>query len=68
MTDIAAVAELHDLTRIEGIMPALESDHAVAYAQKLARDMDENKNIVVNLSGRGDKDMHNVAAREGMEI
>lgn len=68
ITDTEAVAAFHDLTRIEGIIPALESAHAVAYAQKLARDMDENKIIVVNLSGRGDKDMHTVAAREGMEI
>ena len=68
ITDTEAVAAFHDLTRIEGIIPALESAHAVAYAQKLARDMDANKIIVVNLSGRGDKDMHTVAAREGMEI
>jgi len=68
ITDTEAVAAFHDLTLIEGIIPALESAHAVAYAQKLARDMDENKIIVVNLSGRGDKDMHTVAAREGMEI
>ena len=68
ITDTEAVAAFHDLTRIEGIIPALESAHAVAYAQKLARGMDENKIIVVNLSGRGDKDMHTVAAREGMEI
>ncbi len=68
ITDTEAVVAFHDLTRIEGIIPALESAHAVAYAQKLARGMDENKIIVVNLSGRGDKDMHTVAAREGMEI
>jgi len=68
ITDTEAVAAFHDLTRIEGIIPALESAHAVAYAQKLARGMDENKIIVVNLSGRGDKDMHTVAALEGMEV
>ena len=68
ITDAEAVAAFHDLTRVEGIIPALESAHAVAFAQKLARSMDENKIIVVNLSGRGDKDMHTVAALEGIEV
>lgn len=68
ITDDEAVTAFHELTRVEGIIPALESAHAVAYAQKLARVMDENKSIVVNLSGRGDKDMHTVAAREGMKL
>jgi len=68
ITDIEAVAAFHELTRVEGIIPALESAHAVAYAQQLARGMDEDKIIVVNLSGRGDKDMHTVAALEGMEV
>jgi tryptophan synthase beta chain len=68
ITDNEAVAAFHELTRVEGIIPALESAHAVAYAQKLARGMDEDKIIVVNLSGRGDKDMHTVAAREGLEV
>jgi tryptophan synthase beta chain len=68
ITDNEAVDAFHELTRVEGIIPALESAHAVAYAQKLARGMDEDKIIVVNLSGRGDKDMHTVAAREGLEV
>jgi len=68
ITDNEAVEAFHELTRVEGIIPALESAHAVAYAQKLARGMDEDKIIVVNLSGRGDKDMHTVAAREGLEV
>ena len=68
ITDLEAVEAFHELTRVEGIIPALESAHAVAYAQKLARTMDEDKIIVVNLSGRGDKDMHTVAALEGMEV
>ncbi len=68
ITDTEALDAFHDLTRTEGIMPALESSHALAYAAKLARTMDKNKIIVVNLSGRGDKDIHTVAAREGIEV
>ena len=68
ITDAEAVASFHDLTRIEGIIPALESAHAVAYAQKLAQGMDSDKIILVNLSGRGDKDMHTIATLEGLEI
>ncbi len=68
ITDVEAVKAFHDLTRVEGIIPALESAHAVAYAQKLARGMDEDKIIVVNLSGRGDKDMHTIAAIEGIKV
>ena len=68
ITDAEAVASFHDLTRIEGIIPALESAHAVAYAQKLAQGMDRDKIILVNLSGRGDKDMHTVAALDGLEV
>jgi tryptophan synthase beta chain len=67
ITDVEAVASFHDLTRIEGIIPALESAHAVAFAQKLAQGMDREAIILVNLSGRGDKDMHTVAALEGLE-
>ncbi|MFI0375196.1 MAG: tryptophan synthase subunit beta, partial [Candidatus Thiodiazotropha sp.] len=58
----------HDLTRIEGIIPALESSHALAYAAKLATTMSPDQIILVNLSGRGDKDMHTVAAREGIQL
>lgn len=67
-TDVEALAAFHTLTEIEGIMPALESSHAVAYAMKLAATMDKDKIIVVNLSGRGDKDIHTVAALAGIEI
>jgi tryptophan synthase beta chain len=68
VTDDQALAAFHDLTRIEGIIPALESSHALAYAAKLAATMDSDQIILVNLSGRGDKDMHTVAAREGIEL
>ena len=58
----------HQLTRVEGIMPALESSHALAYAVRLAAGMERDKIIVVNLSGRGDKDVHTVAALEGITV
>ncbi len=67
-TDDEALAAFHSLTCIEGIMPALESSHALAYAMKLAPQMDKENIIVVNLSGRGDKDIHTVAAREGITL
>lgn len=66
--DEAALRAFHALTRREGIMPALESSHAVAYAMQLAPNMKRDELIVVNLSGRGDKDIHTVAAREGIEL
>jgi tryptophan synthase beta chain len=68
ITDQEALQAFHDLTRIEGIIPALESSHALAYASKLAPSMTPDQIILVNLSGRGDKDMHTVAAREGIQI
>jgi tryptophan synthase beta chain len=68
VTDTEALTAFHQLTRIEGIMPALESSHALAYATRLAADMDKDKIIVVNLSGRGDKDVHTIAALEGIEV
>jgi len=67
-TDDEALAAFHDLTRTEGIMPALESSHALAYTMKLAPTMGKDKIIVVNLSGRGDKDIHTVAEREGISL
>lgn len=67
-TDDEALAAFHDLTRTEGIMPALESSHALAYTMKLAPTMSKDKIIVVNLSGRGDKDIHTVAEREGISL
>ncbi len=66
INDEEALAAFHDCCRIEGIMPALESSHALAYAVKLAPTLPKDKIILVNLSGRGDKDMHTVALRAGI--
>ena len=68
ITDDEALLAFHALTRIEGIIPALESSHALAYAMKLAPQMQPQQKLLVNLSGRGDKDMHTVAAREGIKL
>jgi tryptophan synthase beta chain len=68
VTDTEALAAFHQLTRTEGIMPALESSHALAYTARLAAGMDRDKIIVVNLSGRGDKDIHTVADLEGIRV
>ncbi|NOY66426.1 MAG: tryptophan synthase subunit beta, partial [Gammaproteobacteria bacterium] len=68
VTDDEALKAFHSLTRIEGIMPALESSHALAYTMKLAPTMKKDQIIIVNLSGRGDKDIHTVAALEGIEV
>ena len=68
VTDREALAAFHTLTRGEGIIPALESSHAIAYALKLASSMPKEGIVLVNLSGRGDKDMHTVAALDGIEI
>jgi tryptophan synthase beta chain len=68
VTDDEALRGFHDLTRTEGIMPALESSHALAYTAKLAPTLRRDQSIVVNLSGRGDKDIHTVAAREGIRV
>ena len=67
-TDDEALAAFHDLTRIEGIMPALESSHALAHASKMAPTMPRDAIIVVSLSGRGDKDIHTVATLGGIEV
>ncbi|MBN7798668.1 tryptophan synthase subunit beta [Parahaliea mediterranea] len=67
-TDDEALAAFHTLTRVEGIMPALESSHALAYAAKLAAGMRPDQHIVVNLSGRGDKDIHTVAEIDGIQF
>ncbi len=64
VTDEEALAAFHELTRKEGIIPALESSHALAYARKLAPELGPEAILIVNLSGRGDKDMHTVMARE----
>ena len=68
ITDKEALEAFHLLTRVEGIIPALESSHAVAYAVKLAKQWPSEKSIVINLSGRGDKDMQTVAEIEGLEF
>ena len=68
VTDNEALEAFHQLTRVEGIMPALESSHALAYATRLAAGMDKDRIIVVNLSGRGDKDVHTIAALEGIQV
>ena len=66
ITDTEALEAFHTLCRIEGIIPALESSHAVAYAAKLAPTLPKDKILLVNLSGRGDKDMHTVAEKSGI--
>lgn len=66
ITDDEALEGFHALTSMEGIIPALESSHAMAYTMKLAPQMAKNDIIIVNLSGRGDKDMHTIAQREGL--
>ncbi|MBK7541082.1 MAG: tryptophan synthase subunit beta [Candidatus Competibacteraceae bacterium] len=68
ITDDEALQGFHTLTRTEGIIPALESSHALAYAAKLAPTLRPDQRIVVNLSGRGDKDIHTVAALEGIPL
>ena len=66
VNDDEALAAFHKLCRIEGIIPALESSHAVAHAMKIAPAMGKDKVLLVNLSGRGDKDMHTVAEKSGI--
>jgi len=68
VTDDEALNAFHTLTRMEGIMPALESAHAVAYALKLAPTLPKGQVLLVNLSGRGDKDMNTVAERSGLKL
>ena len=68
ITDNEALDGFYALTRMEGIIPALESSHAMAYTLKLAPTMNKEEIIIVNLSGRGDKDMQTMARREGIEL
>ncbi|MDG5499088.1 tryptophan synthase subunit beta [Marinobacter sp. BGYM27] len=68
VTDDEALGGFRQLTRVEGIMPALESAHAVAYGVKLAATMDKDKMIVINVSGRGDKDIHTIAEIDGIGL
>ena len=68
VTDDEALRGFHDLTRTEGIIPALESSHALAYVTKLAPTLRPDQRIVVNLSGRGDKDIYTIAKLEGIQL
>jgi tryptophan synthase beta chain len=68
VTDDEAMEAFHSLCRTEGIIPALESSHALAYAQKLAATMKPDQVLLVNLSGRGDKDINTVAKLSGIEL
>ncbi|WP_018076444.1 tryptophan synthase subunit beta [Thiobacillus denitrificans] len=68
VNDDEAMAAFHDLCRFEGIIPALESSHAVAHAKKLAPTMKKDQIILVNLSGRGDKDINTVAKATGLTL
>jgi tryptophan synthase beta chain len=68
VNDDEALAAFHDCCRLEGIIPALESAHALAYAAKLAPTLPKDRLLLVNLSGRGDKDMHTVAEKSGLAL
>ena len=68
ITDDEALKAFHDLCHYEGIIPALESSHALAHAAKIAPGMPKDKILLVNLSGRGDKDMHTVAEKSGIQF
>jgi tryptophan synthase beta chain len=68
ITDSEAMQAFHQLTRVEGIIPALESSHALAYAVKLAAERSRDQLLIVNLSGRGDKDINTVATMEGIAL
>ncbi|MBL8373664.1 tryptophan synthase subunit beta [Accumulibacter sp.] len=68
VSNVEALAAFHDLCRLEGIIPALESSHALAYAARLAPTLAKDKLLLVNLSGRGDKDMHTVAEKSGIKF
>jgi tryptophan synthase beta chain len=68
INDDEALAAFHNLCRYEGIIPALESSHALAHAAKIAPTMDKDKILLVNLSGRGDKDINTVARLAGIEL
>ena len=68
VTDNEALQAFHQLTRVEGIIPALESSHAVAYAIQLAAGMKPEQNLIINLSGRGDKDINTIARIEGIQL
>ena len=66
--DAQALEAFHEVTQCEGIIPALETSHALAYTKTLAPEMSSDQIIVVNFSGRGDKDIFTIAAREGIKL
>lgn len=66
--DQQALAAFKELTQVEGIMPALESSHALAYGRRLAAEMSPDQMIIINLSGRGDKDIHTIAKIDGIKL
>ena len=68
VTDDEAMEGFRTLTALEGIMPALETAHGIAYALRLARQMTPDQSIIINLSGRGDKDMNTVARMDNIDI
>jgi tryptophan synthase beta chain len=68
VTDEEAETAFHTLSRTEGILPALESAHALAYAKKIAPSLKKDQIIIVNLSGRGDKDVQSVASKMGVKL
>ena len=68
ITDTEALQAFHQLTRIEGIIPALESSHAMAYGVRQAAQMSPEQSLIINLSGRGDKDMNTIAKIEGIQL
>jgi len=68
VTDDEAMDAFRTLTAVEGIMPALETAHGIAYALKLARQMTPDQSIIINLSGRGDKDMNTVARMDNIDV
>ena len=67
-TDEEALDSFHELTKTEGIMPALETAHALAYLLSEKNDIEKGEDVIINLSGRGDKDMANVAKVEGLTL
>jgi tryptophan synthase beta chain len=68
INDDEALAAFRELNLVEGIMPALETSHALAYAAKLAKTMTSDQTIIVNLSGRGDKDINTIAKLDGLSL
>lgn len=68
ITDKEALEAFHELVHLEGIIPALESSHALAHGKKVAKDYKAEEAIIINLSGRGDKDLHQIAEYENIDL